>query len=290
METFGLTNEDIAKFDNGRHASRMPVALKKQDTELRSAIKATARNGEVDKLSAAKHLRKVIEDLHDQGKGSESVAVSPYLLQSVLAWGDAEDAFSISDDLSSREKISGNTQEDALEYFQLLLNSLAEDPYTADPGSFTRLFEIETETTRSCDELQCNFSKTQPKAVHNYHNTDVPPTAKQGRKQSNESKPTLAPLLNESLTSVTDDSCVEEGCKSGQIRSDTTLTKIPDSFLVRLNRTTFAGGFASKTQTVIELDNALDLLDSQYALRAAIMHRGRINRGHYTAFRKEKGQ
>ena len=79
-------------------------------------------------------------------------------------------------------------------------------------------------------------------------------------------------------------------CQIGDIVAQTTFTKVPDSLVVRLNRTAYSKQQAHKVNAVVKLDNTLTVEGSEHGLDAVIMHSGTINNGHYTAYRKHRGK
>ena len=173
VETLGLTARDISRFDSTAFARQMPRDLDAKETALRSAIKAAARAGETDKLSAAKHLRKVLEEMRRDSEEKRIASASPYLLQSVVAWGAADDADRPDDEISERQKLSGDSQEDAFEYYQLLLNDLIADTRAGDGDALNEVFQIESETRDCCTDAKCGKKSDPRKAIDNYHNVDV---------------------------------------------------------------------------------------------------------------------
>lgn len=294
VETFGLTDTDIKEFDNVKTIGMKSKGLEQKETELRSAIKAAARASEVEKLSAGKHLRKVIDELHEPREGLHDAAVSPYMLQQVVAWGAEEDADNENWFKSSRQKLSGDTQEDCFEYFKLLLNDLTNDINAADSSKLKELFKVEMETTLHCPDDNCGFSKEVPKAEHTYHMVHVPDAkALKARAGQNSKKaassPSLSSLIDDSLEDITDVWCEGKKC-GGVLNEKRHLSKVPDNLVVSINRMSFRNG-SRKISTKIELDEVFEMQGSQYALKAVINHKGpRLNTGHYTAYREQQGK
>jgi hypothetical protein len=282
VETFGLTARDISRFDSTAFAGQMPRDLDTKETALRSAIKTAARAGETDKLSAAKHLRKVLEEMRRDSQEERIANISPYLLQSVRAWGAADDADRPDDEISERQKMSGDSQEDAFEYYQLLLNDLIADTSAGDGDALNEAFQIESETRECCTDADCGMKSDPRKAINNYHNVDV-------KLEKGEESTSLKKLLEASLESPkVGFYCKDEKCQIGDIVTRTTFTKVPDSLVVRLNRTTYSEQQAHKVTAVVELNNTLNVEGSEYSLHPVIMHRGTINNGHYTIYRKHQ--
>ena len=201
-----------------------------------------------------------------------------------MAWGAAEDGDQADKDLSDRQRMSGDTQEDCFEYYQRVLDTLLQGPHAGDHEALKKLFEIETETRDVCSSKECGYESTARTATDNYWNIEVPET-KSGE------VPILGGLINASKKSRKQDQCPK--CTTGTLTAETEFTKIPDSWVLKMNRTKFdaATEQTSKVETFVNLEPNEPLLHSasksKYELSAVIRHCGQSTRfGHYTIFRK----
>jgi uncharacterized UBP type Zn finger protein len=231
-----------------------------------------------------KHLRALLEDLRIEYEGASKQHVSPYLFQSVFAWGSAEDVGCPTRSLSDRQRMSGDSQEDAFEYYQGVLNALVEDPLTVDADGLRELFEVETETRDRCMRLDCDYQSELRKAQNNYHDLTLP------AKDTNEHC-SLNALFKASILSQKEDKCPK--CSKGTIQAKTEFTKVADNLVLKMNRTgydqkTYA---AYKIGTIVDYDqHTFTIKGEEYALSAVVLHKGKkLDRGHYTIYRKHHG-
>ena len=278
VENFGVKNPK--RFDNTLYFGVKDNGLLKREEKLRSNIKEAAKAGETEKVSVAKHLRKVLNDLGEYYHGKVDKNVSPYLFQSVVAWGAAEDEDRTSNDLSASQKLSGDTQEDCLEYYQTLLNTLTEDPHIGDAEKLKSLFEVRTNSHDGCSNEDCGYKSKPRKATDN--SIDVP------KKDSGDSYD-LKDLFLDSEESSRQDSCPE--CSEKSLTTKTKLTKVSDNFVMRLNKTAFDATTlqTSRVDTLVDLKPQLvkDIIGTHYSLTAVIIHDGPSTHcGHYTIFRR----
>ena len=285
LETFGLDVQKCKLFDKTIHIGDLePKLVEKQKAvrkAVRKAIKASAKAGETEKISAAKHLRKLLGDLQTEYQGEAAKKVSPYIFQSVFAFGGAEDAALASNDLSDRQQMSGDAQEDSFDYYQRVLNTVAEDPHVADANALKSLFEVETETRDVCMRLGCGYKSEPRKATSNYHDISVP-EKKRGEHCSLES------LLADSKMSRRQDKCPKRAKSVLTAKID--FTKVGENFVVKLNRASYDKKTfeAVKIDTLIDMDTPIyEILDDKYQLSAVINHSGlSADFGHYSIFRK----
>ena len=282
VEAFGTDDKACRSFDKTAHLGEMDPKAVKYEKALRAAIRAAAKAGETEEVSAVKHLRSLLADLREDIRGAGNQYVSPYLFQSVLAWGAAKDADRADGDLSDRQKMSGDSQECCFDYYQTVLNALLEDPHAKNSEALKSLFEVETETTDICSKRECDYKSQPRKATSNYHDIVVPNTANGKQCQ-------LGRLLDASMNSKKQETCPQ--CPQGDLIAKTIFTKVSDNLVVKMNRTRYdeASGEATKVETLVDLKpHTLDIDGVDYELLAVIRHGGHsANYGHYTIFRKQ---
>lgn len=248
-------------------------------------IKAAAVAGEAEKVSAVKHLRELLGNMHAEYNAQTEKTVDPKIFQLAVAYGAAEDAI--------RNAMDGGDQQDAFEYYQLLLNILLEDPFLANGEELRAQFEIETEIRDKCKA--CDH-KSEPRiATNNYHGIDVPA----------ESDPDFDFDADwETTNDLFFQSMYNEGecnkCNKSELQSRTEITKLPENIVIKLNRTRFADNQATKVETIVpyaekifpriksDEDEEEEYKEVPYELSAGIMHKGdTIQEGHYTIYRKQ---
>lgn len=286
VETFGLSGADCTQFDMTAHLGDLDRQQRKQQKALRAAIKDAARAGETEKVSVAKHLRALLASMREEHTGAADKNVSPYLFQSVFAFGATEDADRSSRDLSHRQKLSGDVQQDCFEYYQKVLEVLDNDPHTKDPVALKELFEIGTRTRDVCAQEGCGYKSSWRYSSENFQSVNVPET---GSKDPVD----FGDLLLSSKTSETDQDCPI--CASGRLSTKSGYTALPENFVVKLNRTALSAGSysPSKIETFIDVapETTYTLNGFDYEVVAVIRHEGRhIDLGHYNILRKFQDQ
>ncbi|KAK3723031.1 hypothetical protein LTR37_002177 [Vermiconidia calcicola] len=280
IQNFDVTHKLRTALDGFDPDDRKAAKLKKKKEAVRDAIKAAAKAGKTEDVSAAKHLRNLLDELRQEYHGRADKNVSPYLLQSVLAFGAAEDADRAEDDESARQQMSGTTQQDCFEYYQMLLNTVAGDPHAADGQAMKQLFEIEVQNIDECKE--CGSKSDPITATGNYHELIVP--SKEGGTTLR-----LGELLAASKKSAKQAVC--KACSHDSLTTTTTFTKVPDNLVLRMNRVNFdqQTQCASKAMTLVDLEpTSFSSGGAEYELSAIVRHWGSsIYAGHYTIFRKQ---
>jgi hypothetical protein len=132
---------------------------------LIEVIKAAAVAGEAENVSIVKHLRELLAKMHAEYNAQTENLVDPKVFQLGVAYGAAEDA--------NRNAMDGSDQQDAFEYYQLLLNILLEDEFVTDKAALKELFEIETSTHDKCTSSSCGHKYASRIAVNSYHTTSM---------------------------------------------------------------------------------------------------------------------
>ena len=253
--------------------------------KLIELIKAAAVAGETEKLSAVKHLRELLAKTHAEYNAQTGKLVDPKVFRLAVAYGAAEDAM--------RNDMDGTIQQDAFEYYQMLLNILLEDRSLANEEAFRAQFEIETEIRDKC--TACKHKSDPRIAINNYHGINV---LVEGDSNFDEWDMT-DDLFAKSLHSPKEGECDE--CNKAKLESVTEFTKLPENLVIKLNRTRFANNKATKVETIvryaetifprIKFDNEDGYKIGQYELSAVVMHEGHtIENGHYTIYRQQDGR
>jgi ubiquitin C-terminal hydrolase len=244
---------------------------------LIESIKAAKVAGETEKVSAVKHLRELLAKMHAEYNTQTGKTINPKMFQLAVAYGAAEDAI--------RNAMDGTVQQDAFEYYQLLLNILLEDSSLANEEAFRAQFEIETETHDKC--TACNH-KSEPRiATNNYHGIDIP------LKSKLDEWDTTSDLFAKSLYSPKEGEC--DKCKKTELQSQTSFTRLPENIFVKLNRTRFGKNEATKVETSVPYAETIfpqikSNKPERYELFAVVMHEGAtIEKGHYTIYRQQNG-
>jgi hypothetical protein len=287
LDTFDMSEKECRQFDKTIYHDAGPDRkLKSKQKNLRAAIKAAAKAGETEKVSTAKHLRSLLHDLREEYHGTADRNVSPYLFQSVMAFGHAEDADRANNDLSTRQEMSGDVQHDSFEYYQSVLNNLREDPHIADSNGLQGLFEVETKTQDVCENNVCDHESAHRTASNNYHNVNVP----HGK---GDQSADFRHMVTSSMKSRRDDACPK--CGEQTLITKTTFTKLPDNLVMKINRTAFneRARRATKVATPVDLDisKPVELGEEKFEIAAVVRHDGdSITCGHYTIFRKLDGK
>lgn len=268
VEDFGTPTSTLNKFDYHDHLG-LDKGISTKEKMFRREIVAAAKRGETEKLNPAKHLRALLSKMRKAGD-----VVSPYLFQAVFALGQTEDRLRGSKYLSPRQHLSGDTQEDAFEYYGALMDELKENATGAERTAFEKVFEFKTTKKQCCSK--CGFEsdpREDPPATY----CDIGPTANAAGSQS------LASLFQDSLTSeLSDQSC--PSCKDSKLVSKTGYKELPDSVVIRINRATADGKIYSEIDYT---SKTLDIGGVSHDMVAMIMHQGEsLARGHYSIFRK----
>ena len=276
VDSFGMTYGDLQKLDKTDHHGVLDPKLIKKQKSLRAAIKAAARAGETDRVSPAKYLRSLLRDLQTEYQGTLSQHVSPYLFQSVMAFGAARNADQQDDNVPNYEEMSGDRQEDCFGYYQTLINELVNDKHVGNSEMLKKLFEIESATTDICGG--CGYKSSPRIAINNYHSVPVP-------ELENGESAELGELYKESKRSAREDPCPE--CGKDQLTAKTVFTKIPENIVLKMDRTRYDNK-PTKVDTLVELDRKkFDFNGVIYEVTAVIRHASPSPMfGHYTIFRK----
>ncbi len=279
LEQFDLTQKECRRFDIG--GDIVQGKLLKKLKAMVAAIKKAAKDGDTDKISVSKHLRFVLEELRQQLPGRSDRYISPLILQKVMAYCDAVDADRADNDLSVRQEMSGDTQQDAFLYSQLVLHTLIADPHTRNAKALRALFEIQTATQDLCSTKGCDHQSDARTATSTYHDINVP------AKPAGEAVE-FRDLFGASYNSAKeDDACPTCGNKS--LYTHTRFTKIPDCLQIKVNRTAYdqATQKSSKVETFVNLPQAIKIKGEKFELHAVIRHKGsQATSGHYTMFRR----
>lgn len=178
--------------------------------------------------------------------------------------------------------MNGSTQQDANEYFLLMLEISLADKHAADAARLAELFEFQTVLNYVCPAVQCGHtSATSAKTSGFHHNLRLP--------LSNHEKYTLGQAWVDSNTSKTESWCPK--CSGQQLESRTTFTKVGESLVMELCRYRYQNGIESKIMSEVEFETTTILVeDREYDLSAVVCHKGRrLDNGHYTIYRKQDG-
>jgi hypothetical protein len=286
LETFGMSEKDLADFDMTAHGGTLDSKLAKKQRDLRAAIKSAAKSGETEKVSISKHLRGLLNHLREELVGAADKNISPYVFQSVAAFGAAEDADRPDDKPSYRQEMSGDAQQDCFEHYQSVLDTLKNDPHTADKEQLQKLFEVISETQDVCQTDSCDYKSDLRTVSDNYHHVDVPETT--GNKSINFHK-----LLKASHTSAMDGECPK--CNKTSLVVESKFTTVPDNLVIKTNRASFNElfGETAKIETNVDLqaDKPITINGEVFEMTAVIRHsRASIEFGHYTILRKMAGE
>lgn len=277
---FGLTPEELKLFNKNQLKGLKSVLKKRND--LRAAVRQAANAGEHDKVSATKHLRSLLYELHLQHQDGNK-EVSPFIFQTVLAWGCAEDAKRPEKELSPRQTLSGDTQEDCFEYFQTLLDVLCSEPSAHNADGINSLFSVETELRDVCSD-KCGYESDARPATSNYHSITVPSATAELQHVA------LGKLIDRSQRSCTDRHCA---CNAPLLQT-TTFVKAPESIVIKVDRAKYDKKKGlQKTMVGVDLfeSASLEIKGKEYKVAAVVMHQGRsVGAGHYTVFRKHGEQ
>lgn len=256
----GITNADC------KRTNSFGLVLQKNLRKVRDAVRGYASKGDADKVSVAKHLRKLLEDLRNDSGDDD---ISALRFQTVMADGKPGHY--------ARHAMGGESQEDVSEYYNLMLNALDEEE-TANTTRLLSSFEIPTQTTFVCSGKNgCGYRSQRRTDKSNEHMIPV------GQDTD------LSDAWNESWKSITDKKC--PGCRQKRLDSESRLTRMPDNLVINLKR-----AFSSRNSHATRKNSAKIRIDTHefpmegksYVLSAVIMHKGMTaSRGHYTIFRRD---
>jgi ubiquitin C-terminal hydrolase len=278
-----LTPEDVFELlvdksrANAKTGAKKSVSkLRQLQTKIRACIAKLRRSGKRKYLSPRKHLRALLHRLRQvKGKG-QSESVTPFVFQQILAFGDEN---------ASREELSGETQEDCLEYFQALLVGLkSETAMKSQDGESAEqvvlindLFEIETEVASLCSNDSCDYKGSVTSATSNAHTVHVAQT-------KTKAAATVEDLLNESNISALDTDCPK--CREQMLERVDEITQVSDNFVLHINRV--GADYATKIKKPFKLPlQPIELCGKEFLLNAVVKHRGEsIDMGHYTVLRR----
>ena len=261
---FGISEEECKMIEvkvetAGNHK------LARKVMEARLQVMAAARSKNWKAISLAKHLRKLLHDLHDEENGQD--AISAFHFQAVMSEGAPNDRVRLS--------MNGDTQQDCSEYFTSTMAAIENDKMMEDPDGLNRLFNIQTDTTSRCPRMGCGHISKPRSANSNHHVLPVEQNAK------------ISELFESSKHSPTDKTCPK--CGKSKLINSTQFKKTPLNFVIAMNRLTYNNRRgAKKDMHQIDLEaHELKIGGEMYQLSAAIMHRGPSpNAGHYIIFRK----
>lgn len=282
VENFGLTRGLSETFDK-ENDDDLLEGKKTTRGKGQKRFKKAIKEGTGKDISTALHLRNLLGEFRKESRAEDNSKdyVSPLLFQSVFAYGSGDNVDKSMSSVNSRQDMNGDTQQDAFEYYQGILNSLGVDECAPEEGkAVKRLFEINTETTDKCPNEGCDYqSDGRDKQSNNYHNVVVP-AAK---------KIEFSRIFEESTVSTTETVCPK--CSAVCLESHTTFVDPPENLVIITARGRFesetVGG--SKLKTEVELDyHKLTLSNgAEYDLTAVVCHQGEsLDLGHYTTFRK----
>ncbi|KAK0878570.1 hypothetical protein LTR87_007567 [Friedmanniomyces endolithicus] len=275
VETFGVNSFNI------QFLTRCSATQTRHTDKLKSNVRARIERDLGDDAERVRsHLHDVLSKLRD---GQASGAVSPFVLQMVFAHGGTG---TTSGGLSMRQKMSGDTQEDSVEYFQMLMNVLCDAEDSTATDGLRSLFEVITTSTDVCSAgCVADNATTSTPEVSFSHELYVPKTA-----SINGTSHDLQTLLADSMTSSTEQICTK--CKTGAVSKVRKFATLPEQLVVEVRRGTFdeekneAGKIS--TEVVLPLAEGVQVAEQQYDIVAAVMHCGEtIDSGHYTVFRKQ---
>jgi len=119
--------------------------------------------------------------MHEQKASRNEQYFSPFQFQQVFAFGkidEAERPITDTNDATGRHYFSGDTQEDASQFYMALLDALAEDPHGASAEKLKELFTIqETEVVR-CKESGCKHRMFKREVTSTTYDLRVPRLSK----------------------------------------------------------------------------------------------------------------
>ncbi|KAK0315242.1 ATP-dependent DNA helicase srs2 [Friedmanniomyces endolithicus] len=275
VETFGVSTLHVNVLNVGTKTKSREMG--KMKAALRAAIQRDVGD---DAERVRSHLHDVLHRLRDR---NASGAVAPFFLQMAFAYGGTGTA---SGGLSLREEMSGDTEEDCVEFFQKLMNVLceAEDPTAVD--GLRSLFEVITTSTDVCEDgCIVDAGRMSTPEVSISHELFVPETTPVNGKSHD-----LQTLLANSMMSSTEQVCTE--CKIGAVSRVKRFATLPEQLVVEIRRASFDRTTDDQTkittEVVLPLDAGIQLAEQQYDIVAAVMHRGQhTHSGHYTVYRKQ---
>lgn len=240
--------------------------------KLEDIITAAVAAGETDNVSVAKHLRKLLGDMHAAYVAQTNKVPSATLFQHIVAYGVLKDV--------NRKAMNGRIQQDAPEYYLMVVGILLKDPLV-DGYAFTAQFEIDTATYDYCET--CKYRTESRTATKYYHNVNIPKEDDDGFASGFDP---IHSLLDQSMYSDADISCVN--CKHSKLRSRTSFKKIPENLIVKLNRSSVLDYGPHKVETAVQFGRVIHLGEAgRYELAAVVMHKGQtIDGGHYTIYRR----
>src|SRR6202012_2313393 len=103
-----LTKNNTRTLDKDQHHGSKSAKLRIMEKTVKTAIKKAANAGETERVSVARHLRVLLEQLNGEYDGAGQKFVAPYLFQSVLAWGEKDEVGKAKGKPSDRERMSGD--------------------------------------------------------------------------------------------------------------------------------------------------------------------------------------
>ncbi|TKA68947.1 hypothetical protein B0A55_08238 [Friedmanniomyces simplex] len=277
VETYDVSPLHVRLLNGGTTTKTRHLGAMK--TKLRAQIQSHVGDD-------ARSVRGQLHDFLSKLCGrTTSGAVSPFFLQMAFAYGAAG---TTSGDLSRRENMSGDSQEDSLQFYQKLLNVLSDgqDPTAMD--ALKSLFEIRTASTDVCQNgCVKDEATTSAPNVSISHEVIVPAAAAvNGQPQG------LQTLLDESTRSSTEQVCSK--CGEHAVTKVTSFTALPEQMVVEVHRGAFDGEKMKPskptTEVVLPVVAGVQLGGQQHDIVAAVMHQGETTfSGHYTVYRKHGG-
>ncbi|KAK0892098.1 Ubiquitin carboxyl-terminal hydrolase 38 [Friedmanniomyces endolithicus] len=275
VETFGVSTLHVNVLNVGTKTKSREMA--KMKAALRAAIQRDVGD---DAERVRSHLHDVLHRLRDR---NASGAVAPFFLQMAFAYGGTG---TTSGGLSMRQNMSGESQEDSVEFFQMLMNVLCDAEDSTATEGLRSLFEVITTSTEVCPAgCVADTATTSTPEVSSTHELYVPTTA-----PINGTSHDLQTLLADSMTSSTEQICTK--CKTGAVSKVRSFATLPEQLVVEVRRGTFdeAKGEAGKisTEVVLPFVEGVQIAEQQYDIVAVVMHCGEtVDGGHYTVFRKQ---
>lgn len=281
FEGHDLTKADLdASLDNmtgrrrGSRSKKVSPAAQKKET-LRDAIKKVAKAGNTKALSVARHLRQLLEQMHEKKASKNEAYVSPFQFQQVFAFGKIEEAgrpITDTDDAKGRHWLSGDTQEDASQFYMALIDALQQDQHIAGAEKLKDLFTIGESEVIRCKEADCKHRTPRKQVTSTTYDIRVP-RQKEGIE--------LQSLLTVSMRNDHEGTCPK--CGKQSLEQCRIITTPPQNLIVKLHRTDRKG----KISTPVHLNPAFRACKKGYELVGVVKHKGqRANSGHYTFLRK----
>ena len=278
LEMFGFSIDDFLSYDIQEYNSGgMSTKQEAELLVLRDEIEKEAKDRNI---SVAAYVGQLIKDLRTglnevSSLGKTDMFASPLLAQQVVAFTD-----------KARNHMSGATEEDAAEYFTLLLEVIGrEHPFLHD------LFEIREQEAIKC--TACSHIINKPEVSQTHFKVRVPEQNALPARQKEADfidvvKDAIKQRKNEPLDGYKCDHCE----RTSTCTKTTKITKVSKHLVVQVDR---VHAQDQKVTTAMDLciDEEIVLKGKAYKLHGVVRHlsrKGKTGQGHYTFEQLHKGQ